>query len=165
MSVGAFVGNLFLGDNIMDHSIKAAEYFIQGYNCAQAVYMAFSDITGESEFDAAKVSSSFGGGIGGLREVCGAFCGLTMVVGKLYGYTDPKNDADKKRVYGIVQEMADKFKAEAKSVICREILKVPADGIIVSAEEEKYYKIRPCARMVMIASRILDEYIAANPVK
>jgi C_GCAxxG_C_C family probable redox protein len=149
----------------MEHSIKAAEYFIQGYNCAQAVYMAFADVTGETELDAAKASSSFGGGIGGLREVCGAFGGLTMVVGKLYGYTDPKDDAAKKKVYGIIQSMAEKFKAEAQSVICREILKVPAEGIILRPEEEKYYNIRPCARMVMLASRILDEYIAQNPVK
>ena len=149
----------------MEHSIKAAEYFIQGYNCAQAVYMAFADVTGESEEQAAKSSSAFGGGIGGLREVCGAFGGLTMVVGKLYVYTDPKDDAEKKRVYGIIQSMAEKFKAEAQSFICREILKVPAEGIVLRPEEEKYYKLRPCARMVMLASRILDEYIAQNPIK
>lgn len=149
----------------MTHSVKAAEYFISGYNCAQAVYMAFSDLTGEDEKAAAQVASSFGGGIGGLREVCGAFCGLTMVVGKLYGYTDPTDAEEKKRVYGIVQGMADKFKAELGSTICREILKAPTEGIKLSEEEEKYFKIRPCARVVMLASRLLDEYIDANPVK
>jgi len=149
----------------MDHSIKAAELFIEGYNCAQSVAMAFCDVTKMDETEVSKMSSVFGGGIGGLREACGAFNGMVLVLGTLYGYTDPKSADEKSRAYSMVQEAAERFKAEAGSIICREILKTPPESIKLSAEEEKYYKIRPCARMVMLASRILDSYIEEHPVK
>ena len=72
----------------MSHSQKAKELFLQGYNCAQAVFIAFSDLTGYDVDDAARISSSFGGGMGRLREVCGAVSGAFMVAGCLYGYAD-----------------------------------------------------------------------------
>ena len=80
----------------MTHAEKAAELFIEGYNCAQAVFGAFCDVTGFDEKTAMKISSSFGGGMGRLREVCGACTGAFMVAGILFGYDDPKDDVIKK---------------------------------------------------------------------
>ena len=109
----------------MDHSMKAAELFLSGSNCAQAIVVAFCDVTGlEPEF-AAKMASSFGGGMGRMREVCGAVSGMLMVVGLLYGYDTPGDDVRKKEQYALVQNLAGKFREETGSIVCREILKNP----------------------------------------
>ena len=104
----------------MNHAKKAFDLFKSGYNCAQAVAVSFCDLTGLTEKQAARFASSFGGGMGRLREVCGAVSGMFMVLGILYGYDDPKDDAPKKRLYTDIQALADRFKAEAGSIICRE---------------------------------------------
>ena len=109
----------------MDHGMKAAELFLSGYNCAQAVAVAFCDVTGLEERQAARMASAFGGGMGRMREVCGAVSGMLMVLSYLYGYDTPGDDISKKRLYGEVQELAGAFRAENGSIICREILKNP----------------------------------------
>ena len=148
----------------MDHSILAAELFLGGCNCAQAVVVAFCDQTGlEREF-AARLSSSFGGGMGRMREVCGAVSGMLMVAGLLYGYDDPGDrDVNKKQHYALVQELAGKFREQTGSIVCREILKNPPSDPNPTPRTEEFYKKRPCARMVMLAAGILDDYIARNP--
>lgn len=150
----------------MDHSEKAAELFLSGSNCAQAVVVAFCDVTGlEPEF-AAKLSSSFGGGMGRMREVCGAVSGMLMVAGLLYGYDDPgEKDENKKAHYRLVQELAGKFREEVGSIICREILKNPPTDPSPTPRTAAFYASRPCARMVMTAARILDDYLDAHPVE
>ena len=146
-----------------DHSTYAVELFIKGYNCAQAVMVAFCDLTGMEDKYAAKLSSSFGAGMGGLREVCGAVSGMLAVAGILYGYDDPEDAVSKKAHYALVQELAKKFQAQTGSIICRDILKNPPTDPNPSPRTAEYYKTRPCARMVYIAAQILDEYIAENP--
>lgn len=107
---------------MMLHGERAAELFMEGYNCAQAVLLAFSDVTGLENTQAAQMISSFGG-MGGLREVCGAVSGMLMVAGILYGYESPTDDVAKKAHYARVQELAERFRQETGSIICREILK------------------------------------------
>jgi len=149
----------------MDHSSKAGELFLSGANCSQAVVLAFEDLTGLDRDTALKLSSSFGGGIGRMREVCGAVSGMMMVLGLLYGYTDPgEKDCNKKRHYQNVQALAGAFREEAGSIICREILKNPPSDPNPTPRTAEFYKQRPCARMVMTAARILDEFIEANPL-
>lgn len=150
----------------MDHSYKAAELFLNGQNCTQAIVVAFCDVTGLEPAFAARISSSFGGGIGRLREVCGAVSGMVMVAGLLYGYDDPgEKDCNKKAHYQLVQELAEKFRAQIGHIVCREILKNPPSDPTPTPRTEEFYKTRPCARMVMTAARILDEYIEAHPVE
>ena len=150
----------------MDHGFKAADLFLSGSNCAQAVAVAFCDVTGlEPEF-AAKLSCSFGGGMGRLREVCGAVSGMLMVAGLLYGYTDPgEEDCNKKEHYQLVQHLAGKFREEVGSIVCREILKDPPSDPNPSPRTAEYYAQRPCARMVMVAANILDDYIKEHPAE
>ena len=147
----------------MDHSMHAAELFCSGYNCAQAIAVAFSDVTGLSPEAAARLSSSFGGGMGRMREVCGAVSGMLMVAGHLYGYDKPNPDAQKEH-YALVQNLAGKFREQAGSIICREILNDPPSDPAPTPRTEEFYKVRPCARLVVLAARILDDYIAAHPV-
>lgn len=150
----------------MDHSYKAAELFLGGSNCAQAVVLAFGDVTGMDEKTAARMSSSFGGGMGRMREVCGAVSGMLMVLGLLYGYEEPgEKDCRKKAHYQDVQALAGKFREEVGSIICREILKNPPSDPNPTPRTAEFYKQRPCARMVMTAARILDEYIEAHPLE
>ena len=147
-----------------DHSIRAGELFLAGYNCSQSVVVAFCDLTGLSEEFSAKLSSSFGGGMGRMREVCGAVSGMLTVAGLLYGYGAP-DDAAKKAHYTLVQALAGQFRDEHGSIICREILKNPPSDPNPTPRTAEFYKTRPCAQMVMTAARILDEYIALHPVE
>jgi len=149
----------------MDHQIPSAELFLNGCNCSQAVLAAFSDVTGLDPEFAKKISCGFGGGMGRMREVCGAVSGMLMVLGHLYGYTDPgEEDCNKAAHYALVQELAEKFRQEAGSIICREILDNPPSDPNPTPRTEEYYKTRPCARMVMIAAKILDDYITEHPI-
>ncbi len=147
----------------MDHGTKAAELFLNGYNCAQAIAVAFSDITGLDNHFSARMASSFGGGMGRMREVCGAVSGMLMVAGLLYGYDTPGDDVNKKAHYTLVQELAGKFLEQTGSIICREILKNPPSDPAPSPRTAEYYAQRPCARMVFTAAQILDEYITNHP--
>ena len=150
----------------MDHSVKAEELFLSGCNCSQAVVVAFCDLTGLDETTAKKLSSSFGGGIGRLREVCGAVSGMMMVLGLLYGYADPgEKDAAKKEHYKLVQQFAAEFSAKNGSIVCRDILKNPPSDPNPSPRTEEYYKHRPCSSMVVFAARLLDNYIAEHPLE
>ena len=149
----------------MDHSMYAAELFMQGYNCAQAVTVAFSDVTGLDKETSAKIASSFGGGMGRMREVCGAVSGMLMVAGLLYGYDNPgEKDVNKKEHYQLVQYLAGQFRDEVGSIVCREILKNPPSDPNPTPRTEEFYKKRPCARMVILAAEILDDYIAQHPI-
>ena len=149
----------------MNHGEKAVELFTEGYNCAQAVLLAFSDMTGLDQSFAAKMISSFGGGMGRLREVCGAVSGMAAVAGILYGYDSPTDDEAKKNHYALVQQLAEAFRQETGSIICRELLDNPASDPTPSPRTAQFYADRPCARFVYLAAAVLDDYIAENPVK
>ena len=147
----------------MDHGLKAAELFLSGYNCAQAVAVAFTDVTGLTEQQAAKMASAFGGGMGRMREVCGAVSGMLMVLSQLYGYDTPGDDVSKKQLYTQVQELAEKFREENGSIICREILKNPPSDPNPTPRTAEFYAIRPCAKMVMTAARLMEEFMEEHP--
>lgn len=149
---------------MMDREYRGAQLFMEGYNCAQAVIMAFSDLIGMDEKNCAKISSSFGGGMGRMREVCGAVSGMLMVAGILYGYDGPEEGDIKKAHYTRVQELAESFRKEAGSIICREILKNPSSEPTPSPRTEEYYKQRPCVRMVILAVRAMEAYISEHPL-
>lgn len=143
------------------HSDLAIELFKKGYNCSQAVFAAFCDETGLDLDTALKISSPFGGGMGRLREVCGAVSGMLMVLGLKYGYTDPCNKKVKTELYGLVQDLANKFEQENGSIICRELLdlSIRHDKPVPEDRNENYYKRRPCVELVEQAAKILSEYL------
>ena len=147
----------------MNHAEYAAELFLNGYNCAQAVVVAFCDVTGMEPKAAAKLASSFGGGMGRLREVCGAVSGMLLVAGVLYGYDAADDEKSKMSHYALVQNLAGQFREQVGSIVCREILKNPPSDPVPSPRTEEYYAQRPCVRMVYLAAAILEEYISANP--
>ena len=148
----------------MNHVERAVELFVEGYNCAQAVAAAFGDLTGLDEKTAARMASCFGGGMGRMREVCGAVSGMLLVAGMLYGYDDPKATKEKRDLYAQVQAMAGQFREELGSIVCRDLLKNPPSDPNPTPRTEQFYKDRPCARMVATAARIMDEFIGSHPI-
>lgn len=148
---------------------KAFSYFKEGYNCAQAVVLAFADLIGMDEKALARVSSSFGGGMGRLREVCGAVSGMFFVAGALYGYEEPgaAGQQEKAAHYARIQELAGEYRAVNGSIICRELLGLDtlgADQPTPELRTAEYYKKRPCGQLVMLAATILEEYIEKNAI-
>ena len=149
----------------MDHVLTAGDLFLEGFNCAQALAVAFTDVTGMDKKGAVRLAAPFGGGMGRMREVCGAVSGMFMVLGTLYGYDNSDDNASKKQLYQDVQMLAEQFRQENGSIICREILKNPTSDPIPSPRTAEYYQKRPCARMVMTAARLMDAYITAHPLE
>ena len=146
---------------------RAMALFTQGYNCAQSVVLAFADELDADEATLARLSSSFGGGLGRMREVCGAVSGMAIVAGLLYGYDDPADGQAKAAHYERIQTLAKKFEAENGSIICRELLGLNRkhDAPVPEARSADFYKKRPCRELVGMAAEILDEYINNNPPK
>ena len=145
----------------MNHSEKAAELFYNGYNCAQAIMVAFSDVTGLDESMAMKLAASMGGGMGRLREVCGAVSGMFLVAGLLYAEGEVVPAEAKAAHYARVQELAARFKAEIGSYLCRELLEgVPVTtGSAPEERTEQYYHRRPCGELCRLAADIMEEYM------
>lgn len=148
----------------MNHSEKAMDNFLNGYNCSQSVVVAFCDVTGMTPEYAARLASSFGGGVGRMREICGAVSGMLLVAGLLYGYDTPGDDVGKKEHYALVQSLAGQFRDKEGSIICREILKNPPSDPNPTPRTAEFYAKRPCARLVALAAEILDAYIAEHPI-
>ena len=149
----------------MDHGEKAVELFKQGYNCAQAVAAAFCDVTGLDEKTTAKMISSFGGGMGRMREVCGAVSGMLFTLGYLYGYDTPGDDRVKMAHYANVQALAGQFRQLSGSIVCREILKNPPSDPCPTPRNEEFYRKRPCARMVYNGAKIMEQFIREHPLE
>lgn len=155
------------------HSELAKELFKKGYNCAQSVFTAFCDETGLDFDTALKMASSFGAGMGKQREVCGAVSAMFMVTGMKYGYTDPIDKKAKAQLYERVQELAEQFKKENGSIICRELLGLSSNNTTSDDNSalarrcdegdkegnRNCRKKRPCVELVEQAARMLDEYI------
>ncbi|OOP72095.1 C-GCAxxG-C-C family protein [Clostridium beijerinckii] len=143
---------------------RAMELFKQGYNCSQSVFGAFCDECDMDFETALKLSSSFGGGMGRLREVCGAVSGMFMVAGMKYGYTDPMDYASKAEHYKRIQELAEQFKEKNGSIVCRELLGLSTqkESYIPEERTAEYYKKRPCAEIIGDAAEIIYEFIKLN---
>ena len=145
----------------MDHAEEAQRLFMAGYNCSQAVFCAFCDETGLDLDTAARLSSSFGGGMGRLREVCGTVSGALMALGAIQGYADPRDRNAKTAHYHLVQEYARLFRDQNGSIICRDLLKgvQVTEGGVPEERTPEFYARRPCLRLAGEAAAILDRLL------
>lgn len=146
----------------MNHPQEALRLFKEGYNCSQSVFCAFRDLTGYETGAALRLSAPFGGGMGRLREVCGAMSGALLVLGILHGYDEADNIDIKQEHYRYVQKFAHEFENRFGALRCRDILKNTAvtPGVRPESRTEEFYDHRPCLRIVEGASEILDELLA-----
>lgn len=142
------------------HAELAMALFRKGYNCSQAVFLAFCDDCGQDFDTAARLSSSFGAGMGRLREVCGAVTGMFMVAGLLYGYSDPQVQAEKTAHYQRIQDLAKQFEDKNHTIICRELLGLDEgeDSPVSELRTAEYYQNRPCEGLVGMAAEIMENY-------
>lgn len=150
-----------------DRGREAEAAFREGYNCCQAVAVTFADRLGLEKDQAARLSSGFGGGMGRLREVCGAVSGMVFVASALCGYQTPGADAEKAALYARVQKLADTFRKESGSIICRELLglSAPEGSSVPEARTPEYYEKRPCPGLVRLAAEILSREFPDYPIK
>jgi len=143
----------------------AKKYFEDGYNCAQAVLLAFCEDFGLKKETAIMISAPFGGGMGRLREVCGTFSGINMVIGLYEGKYDIKDNQAKAKLYSDVQTLAEKFKQDNGSIICRDLLGLRIKGKDTPTPEvrtDTYYKARPCSELCKYAGDLLEEFLETN---
>ena len=145
----------------------AYAWFLKGYNCSQSVVAAFAPQLGLTEEMALRLSAGFGAGIGRMREVCGAFCGVVTVLSMVYA--DPADPKDKSRMYALVQQTAEQYRTRngGGSIICRELLAkagvAPAGGTAADDRTADYYKKRPCPELCRLCADLCTEFIAAHP--
>lgn len=147
--------------NVSERQRRAETLFMQGYNCAQAVLLAFADVLqGVDEDTLATLASGLGGGMARLREVCGAVSAMAVVAGFVSPACVPADMEARSANYALVQRLAGRFKEEKGSIVCREILGLRAgqrEGPRPSERTPEYYKSRPCTANVGLAARIVAE--------
>jgi C_GCAxxG_C_C family probable redox protein len=140
---------------------RAKENFEQGYNCCQSVFLAYAEDIGLTDETALKIASSFGGGMGKLREVCGALTGAFMVAGIKKGYVSPDADDEKQAHYRLIQELAESFRQKNGSILCRDLIGeeyTPGDAK-PGKRTQAYYDSRPCAGFIEDAVCLLEEQL------
>ena len=142
-----------------DKAKKAEELFLSGYNCAQSVFCAFCEDFGIDFEVGLKMTSSMGGGMGRLREVCGAVSSMFLLVGLKRGYIENNNDEIKANHYKLIQDLADEFKNEFGSILCRNLLGENRGSYISDKRTEEYYKTRPCAEFIKYAAKLTEKII------
>ncbi len=148
----------------MERATKAQELFREGYNCSQSVFAAYSDLYGIDQETALKLSASFGGGLGRMREVCGAVSGMSMIAGLETGSAVKGDDAGKKYNYEVVQGLVQEFHKQSGSLICRELLQLKEEEISSATPQsrtEEYYGTRPCEQLVRDAAGIIERVLYA----
>ncbi|MBO7285095.1 MAG: C_GCAxxG_C_C family protein [Alistipes sp.] len=151
--------------NVDERVERAQSYFKSGYNCAQAVVMAFDDVMDMSPEVLARLTAPFGGGMGRMREVCGTVSGMAFVAGAIAPSVDPSNLEERKQNYALVQQFADEFRAENGDIVCRRLLGLEpmverSETPMPSERTPEYYKKRPCVEYVACAARIVAEHLA-----
>ena len=150
--------------NVDERVERAQAYFKAGYNCAQAVVMAFDDVMQMLPDELARLAAPFGGGMGRMREVCGTVSGMTFLAGAIKPSTNPSNLEERKENYALVQLFADKFREENGDIVCRRLLGLEpiaerAETAMPSERTPEYYRKRPCSEYVGCAARIVAEYL------
>lgn len=137
-------------DQIISRAEQAKAYFTDGYNCAQSVHMAYADLFGIDAKQAAIIAAPLGGGMGRLREVCGACSASFLVAGLAIPCDNPSDTNAKRDCYAMVQRLAERFREANGSIICRELLGLckKKESPTPSPRTDEYYKKRPCAELV-----------------
>ena len=142
---------------------RARVFFLQGFNCCQAVLLAFADILEAEGLDGRMVKamgSGFGGGFARMREVCGSFSGCTLMAGFIRPAVSTGQD-ERKANYALVQEMAAAFKERnGGSLVCAELLGLrdrKPESPVPSERTAEFYKKRPCPEIIRNAAVIVAE--------
>jgi len=145
---------------MIDYQKKASELYLQGYNCSQSVFGAFIDLMELDLPTSLKIASSFGGGMGQLKEVCGALTGAFMALGILYGYNDPQNKIKKQEHYDRIRRIGEQFKEHKRSYLCRDLLEYNKENPSTTIDGEP---IKQCDHLVRYAAFLVQEELNQHP--
>lgn len=147
--------------DVEERAARAKEAFEQGYNCSQSVVVAYADVLGQDPEVLASLAGPLGGGMGRLREVCGAVSGMFMVSSAAYRGASNTDRAVRTEIYTGVQQLAERYRKECGSIVCRELLGLKQQSDVPVPEERTpdYYRRRPCSEYVAIAARLVGEYL------
>lgn len=147
--------------NVQEREQRARSLFLAGYNCCQSVVLAYADYFGLEEPLAARLSASLGGGMGRLREVCGAVSGMALLAGLMAPADDPTDRAARTANYALVQHLAEGFRQENGAIVCRELLGLgqTREEPAPSERTPEYYRKRPCVEYVATAARLVGAYL------
>lgn len=141
----------------------ALAYFSKGYNCSQAVLLAFARELGLTEGQAARLGASFGGGVARLKDICGAVSAMALVTGLQEGYEDP-TDAEAKAVhYERVRALIGEFEAENGSRLCRELLDGHPEPPLEPGQAKPTHN-PACYKFVGDAAQIMEAHVRAQSV-
>lgn len=122
----------------------------KGYNCAQAVLCAYADLFGLDEKQAYKIAEGFGSGMGGMLDTCGAVTAAFMLIG-LKNCSDALGDkSTRPETYKRIRELAESFKNEAGSIVCREL------------KGETGLPVYPCPKCIETAAKLFENYLNSN---
>lgn len=146
----------------MTKAEMAQKYFKDGYNCCQAVVLAFAKDVGLDEKTGLLIASSFGGGVGRMREVCGAVSGMCIILGLKNGYTLPEQKKEKSEHYKLIQALAKEFEEKNGSIICKTLTGLEKSTHVPDDRTKEYYKKRPCDALVYDAADILEKWLKEN---
>ena len=143
---------------------QATATFEEGYTCAQSVFSTYADLFGMDRETALKLSSPMGGGIGRMREVCGAVSAMALLAGLKEGNTDPANEEGKEKIYLLTRQMAEKFREQFGTIVCRELLGIEGmeESAKPSVRTQQYYQERPCLQLIAAAAKIIEEMLLAD---
>lgn len=144
-----------------NHEEKAVDLFYEGYNCSQATFVSFADVSETNPKEMARIASSFGGGMGKMGEVCGALTGAFMAIGSKLGYSDPTDKASKAKHYELIREVADRFKAKKGSIYCRDLLKLNE----TNPQESSRPTPKQCEHYVRFAAKLVDEVFQEHNIE
>ena len=128
---------------------RAVQNFEAGYKCAQSVFLAYSDIFELDMETAKKMSVSFGGGVGRMREICGTVSAMAMLAGFKYPVQDISDQEARTRNYAMVQKMADMFKEKNGTIICR-------NHCLLKTQQQRH-RHRPPVRKNIIRSALAED--------
>lgn len=147
--------------NVEERAEQARQAFQQGYNCSQSVVIAYADVLEQDPEVLAHLVSPLGGGMGRLREVCGAVSGMFIVSSAAYRGASSTDRDVRAEQYAAVQQLAQRYSSECGSIVCRELLGLKQHSDVPVPEERtaEYYRRRPCAEYVALAARLVGEYL------
>jgi C_GCAxxG_C_C family probable redox protein len=139
---------------------QAAETFINGFNCAQAVFATYAEEFGIDRTSALKIACGFGAGMGRRQDVCGAVSGAILLIGAKHGKTIREDNAANDLTYQRVRELSDQFIAKHGTTSCKQLLGCN----LLTPEGQQYFKEHnfrdlKCAVYVHDAAALVEDML------
>ncbi len=109
-------------DSRAEHTEELAlARFAEGYNCAEAVFLALAQKHGVASALIPGLATGLGAGVGTAGEVCGAVTGAVLGLGLWFGRTQPQDTEAKALAYEKTISLVRAFTHQFGAVRCRDL--------------------------------------------